>query len=235
MKRFLLIIAIFLAMYPVYGQLKIVSGEYFLDRDPGKGNGTHFVLSSKTLDSTLNFSVPVDTISSGYHILNFRFEDAVGHWGMSIGRNFYVQPAPVALPNIVSGEYFIDNDPGVGLGTPIAVGSPSTNVTLNLQLSASILSPGQHSLVYRFLDAAGRWGGSNSQIFYVQNVPVSLTNVVYGEYFFDTDPGFGWNKHKCYTRIKCNYQLQHSCCKYSCRIPQSADSVYGPGWKMESA
>ncbi len=191
MKRFLFIIAILLAMYPVKGQQKIVAGEYFLDKDPGEGRGTHFVLSSKTLDSTLNLNVPVDTIPAGYHILNFRFVDAVGHWGMSFARSFYVRPAPVALPNIVYGEYFIDNEPGVGLGTPVNVPGPGVTVTLNLQVSVNSLTPGQHSLTYRFLDAAGRWGEDASQLFYVQPAPTSLTNIVYGEYYFDADPGFG--------------------------------------------
>jgi hypothetical protein len=77
------------------------------------------------------------------------------------------------------------------MATPIVINTPATDVTLTLQLSATGLSPGQHTLAYRFLDAAGRWTESSSQIFWVQPPVVATASIGYGEYFFDVDPGYG--------------------------------------------
>jgi hypothetical protein len=111
MKRFLFIIAIFLAMAPSFGQTNIVAGEYFFDTDPGTGLGTPVSIVSPSTKDSLTLSVSVNALALGNHILNFRFIDAAGHWGLTYSRNFYIFPPIPALSNIVSGEYYFDNDP----------------------------------------------------------------------------------------------------------------------------
>jgi hypothetical protein len=169
----------------------IVAGEYFVDSDPGAGLGTPVTVSSPSTDKTLALSPSINSFSNGFHTLNYRFIDATGHWGLTASNSFFIFPTPPALSNIVAGEYFLDTDPGIGLATHVAVPSPAADKTLSIQLSDTNISPGYHSLNYRFLDAAGHWGESSSQIFYVQSKVVASASIGYGEYFLDTDPGFG--------------------------------------------
>ena len=107
-------------------------------------------------------------------------------------------PAPPASTlNIVEVEYFIDNDPGFGLGTKIPV---SAAVDLNSvigSINVGSLPAGAHQLGIRTRNAEGNWSITNLNQFTVDfdppypAVPGSLVNIIRGEYFIDTDPGFG--------------------------------------------
>ena len=191
MKRIFFIIAFFLSMVKVSGQSNIVKGEYFIDTDPGTGQGTPVTVSSPSTDVSLTLSPSTAAIQPGYHLLNYRFLDAAGHWGLTYSRGFYLYPAPPALSQIIKGEYYLDTDPGTGQGTAVTVTSPSTDVTQSIALPVSTLTAGQHTLNYRFMDASGHWSESSGQIFYVQPAVVSLAQIGYGEYYFDLDPGQG--------------------------------------------
>ena len=54
--------------------------EYFIDTDPGFGNGTPVSLATTGNDLTVNFDVDVSTLSSGDHILYIRCNDDLGRW-----------------------------------------------------------------------------------------------------------------------------------------------------------
>jgi len=65
---------------------------------------------------------------------------------------------PANLPDIVYAEYFIDSDPGMGLGNSIPVPNPSPNVTdLVFEVDQSSLIMGNHLLFLRTRDETNRW------------------------------------------------------------------------------
>jgi hypothetical protein len=180
--------------------------EWFVDTDPGFGNGVA-VNITPGLDVTVNFQFDISPYTDGFHNLYVRsyvppyqvVEDGVtvtkGGWSLTHARMFYKEAfAAAGLPNVVAGEYFIDTDPGVGAGQPIAV-SPGTDITnLNFSFDVTDLTPGFHALYVRFRDAAGRWSHSNVRNFYKEDLSLgqtTLPNVVAGEYFIDSDPGIG--------------------------------------------
>jgi Secretion system C-terminal sorting domain len=195
MKRFLFIIAILLAMLPTFGQTNIVAGEYFIDNDPGTGHGIAISVSVPDTTVSQNISLDVNTLSLpvGFHILNFRFRDAAGHWGLTSSRSFMIYTSN-PQGNIMKGEYFFDTDPGTGLGNAINVSLPGTDVTLNFNPSINSLSTGFHFLNIRLMDANGHWGLTSSNNFWIVPAPPALSNIVAGEYFIDTDPGYGAGK-----------------------------------------
>lgn len=98
-----------------------------------------------------------------------------------------------AQPNITRVEYFIDSDPGFGMGTQIPI-TQSANVNINTTLDLSSISDGFHWFYIRGKDANRRWSVSSFRMFYkgviTSNAPVQ-TNIIKVEYFFDNDPGFG--------------------------------------------
>ena len=90
-------------------------------------------------------------------------------------------------------EYFFDTDPGFGLATQVTVATPSVNVSnLNFTPNISALQKGLHTLHVRAVDSLYRRSITTSQLFYKETVTSNaISNIVAGEYFFDTDPGFG--------------------------------------------
>ncbi len=81
-------------------------------------------------------------------------------------------------------EYFLDNDPGYGLAqviTNIHVGG--NELTFDLSEAAS----GAHVLYVRAQDMDGKWSTTMSRPLFIDR----FQDIVYVEYFFDNDPGYG--------------------------------------------
>jgi len=91
-------------------------------------------------------------------------------------------------------EYFIDTDPGAGLGTAFNTGISADSVTTNLTVSTTGLAVGFHKLYVRYKDDLGQWGLHDQTLFYVYDTmpPAALSvaaQIASAEYFIDTDPG----------------------------------------------
>ncbi len=100
-----------------------------------------------------------------------------------------------AQADITAMEYFFDDDPGYGSGTPIAISQAST-IDININLSTAALSQGYHTLYVRAQDQNGEWGLVEKRAFIIQDVaganpPAADINKV--EYFIvnNVDPGSG--------------------------------------------
>ncbi|WP_439882733.1 putative Ig domain-containing protein [Pontibacter sp. MBLB2868] len=174
----------------------IVKGEFFIDKDPGFGNGTTIPFTANTDLSNLTFSFDITNLPTGFHNLYVRFKDANKNWGTTSVRTFYKENFSNNTPsntNIVKGEYFIDSDPGFGKGTNVAI-TPGSNLS-NLAFTADIsnVPAGFHQLYTRFKDANGRWGQTNVRSIFkeVLSTKDPLPNLVKAEYFVDSDPGYG--------------------------------------------
>lgn len=176
----------------------IVQAEYFIDTDPGYGNGTTITLTPAVNISALSFNVDLSSVSTGLHTLYVRTKDATG-WSIVSSTPFAkVQGTfgnPNATSNITKVEYFFDSDPGFGNGIDVPITAAANISGLVFNANVSSLSQGMHTLYVRSRDAQGKWSVVNSINFAkVQGLftnPNSSGNIVKMEYFFDTDPGFG--------------------------------------------
>ncbi|WP_345075172.1 hypothetical protein [Hymenobacter fastidiosus] len=172
--------------------------EYFLDSDPGFGLGTAVTLPTTpgTNLAALPFSLSLAAVTPGFHSLGIRSRAGANNWSQTHRQILYKEPASstAAAPGLAGAEYFIDTDPGYGLGTVIAITGGGTNAA-GVAFTASLgsVSPGFHSLSVRSRDANGGWSQTYRQIFYVE--PATSTAAVPAlagaEYFIDTDPGYG--------------------------------------------
>jgi len=182
--------------------------EYFMDTDPGIGNGTT-VLVTPGADVTASFQVNINALTAGFHRLYTRgfippyqvTENGTpvtkGGWSLTNVRSFYKEDFTTAngsLSSVVAGEYYVDADPGFGRGTgiPLSPGLDLTNVSFAFDITG--YGAGFHRLYVRFKNADGTWGHTNIRTFYKENLagPSGIVpNVVQGEYYIDTDPGFG--------------------------------------------
>ncbi|MBA4311523.1 MAG: hypothetical protein C0417_02725 [Chlorobiaceae bacterium] len=124
----------------------IVGGEYFLNTDPGEGQGTW--IQTDTLPN-INVNVAIGNPPVGTRIY-IRFKSTNGTWSkpQCILRKEYFSNSGA---NLVYAEYFINTDPGRGNGTSITVAGDST-----INLSDIPLKRGD-KVYFRLKDSFDRW------------------------------------------------------------------------------
>jgi hypothetical protein len=183
--------------------LNIVQAEYFVDTDPGFGNGTPIGISLGVDIANIPVAVNTGSLIAGVHRLYIRTLNAEGEWSVTSVRSFVVDfdpaypAAPATLLNIVQAEYFVDTDPGFGNGTAITITPGVDVINIPEAVNTGTLVAGVHRVYIRTLNAEGEWAVTSVRSFVVDFDPAYLTvpatplNVVQAEYFVDTDPGFG--------------------------------------------
>lgn len=134
----------------------ITNLEYFLDHDPGVGNGTLInVNSSSTI--TQQIAINLNNISTGFHLLGLRAKDSSGKFGLFEQRIFFVSNDGANMPPITAMEVFYDNDPGVGNGIAIPVNSGQIiSQTISTTIPSN-LGIGAHRIILRARDSIGNW------------------------------------------------------------------------------
>jgi gliding motility-associated-like protein len=191
-----IILIILMLTWSVYSSAQTLTrAEYFFNADPGTGNGTALpVTPAGVLD--VNYSIPITSLSAGFHRLTLRFRDNTGKWSHGQARNFFITPPLPVIPqavNITRAEYFIDTDPGRGNGVSISV-SAASSLNQNVSVPLNSLPAGFHNITFRFADDLGKWSHGTSRTFYLTPIIVAPTpgvNIIRAEYFLDTDPGTG--------------------------------------------
>lgn len=169
---------------------QISEAEWFIDTDPGVGNGTNLpITAGTTVSGTLNLP---NAMSPGFHYLYIRVRDDYGKWSHYQGRMFYVlEPISSITANISEAEYFFDTDPGLGNGTAFAINTPSSNVSQAINITES-LTPGFHHLFIRVKNDLGKWSHYQGRMIYIQDQALNeVKNIVEAEYFVDSDTGIG--------------------------------------------
>lgn len=173
----------------------LAGGEYYFDTDPGPGNGVAF---SFTQGESINITRILDAsaLAPGFHNAFIRVKNTAGIWSHREKRTFYVSEA-VAVDNtqkdIVSGEYFFDDDPGHGKATSFSMTQNDT-VIVNPVIDASALTPGFHQLHVRVKNTVGIWSHFEIRSIYVSEATSGATTaspITGVEFFIDNDPGPG--------------------------------------------
>ncbi len=181
--KYLFLLGCFFLQLTIKAQ-NISQAEYFLDTDPGRGNGTSIAFSPGT---NISLSIPLSSVTKGFHVFYIRVKDSLNVWSLTQSQpifNDYISAQPNTISRV---EYFLDSDPGAGNGNPISY-TPGSDVSVNLPVNT--VNKGFHVIYVRAKDANGNWSLIQSTPFYNDYISV-LPNLKKAEYFFDTDPGFG--------------------------------------------
>ena len=165
--------------------------EYYIDTDPGYGNGTPITLSGSNdfIDELI-----VNDLTIGIHTIGLRIKDDNDEWGLEESVTFLVRE-PVTIQDPVSinnSEYFFNHDPGYGSATSLSL-SPGDTLFIS-ELITEDLSPGINTLSLRVQDENGVWGLEDMMRFIVrEDLSVSGSNEMISgfEFFIDGDPGIG--------------------------------------------
>ena len=180
---------------------QITAIEWFIDNDPGFGNGTPLSITNAPDIATLTATIPLASISHGVHHIFIRSKDASGAWSLTAAGTFEnihppYTPSASAPPAITQLETFIDNDPGFGNGTPLSITNAPDIASLPATIPLTSISHGVHHVFIRSKDASGSWSltaaGSFENIRPPYAPPASAPpDITQLEIFFDNDPGFG--------------------------------------------
>lgn len=191
---------IFLKPYPnnnAVVQPNINRVEWYMDNDPGYGNGTPITITAGQNLSGLAINISLTPLSSGVHIVDIRSRDANGAWSLD-NKWLFLKPYPnngaIVQPDVTRVEWYLDSDPGYGNGTPVTITAGQDLSGLAINIGLTPLSSGVHIVGIRSRDANGAWSIDNKWIFLK---PYPLTNgnvqpnITAMEYYIDTDPGYG--------------------------------------------
>lgn len=189
MKKILMLLSCFVLVTTSYTQ-NIIAAEYFIDADPGTGNG---LAVSIVADTTVRFTKDISTsgVQPGFHFLSVRVKNSDGRWDIPEKRGFYVSGAAVNAANISAAEYFIDADPGTGKATSLSVGTNASVVNFTANISTSSLGEGFHVLCIRVKNTQRTWSIFEKRGFYISATATDAGTINAAEYFVDTDLGTG--------------------------------------------
>ncbi|MEZ5007843.1 MAG: T9SS type A sorting domain-containing protein [Chitinophagales bacterium] len=134
--------------------------EYFIDDDPGYGNGRQIALNNASeFDDELELDL--SGVAQGIHQLFLRVQDNYGAWSLSQRHQIVVFPGNGMELNLTQIEYYYDEDPGFGNGFQVNVNSAIVDSNLVFVVPEN-LSLGEHILHVRAKDQNGRWSHINS-------------------------------------------------------------------------
>lgn len=150
--------------------------EYFFDSDPGVGAGAKITVSPSADSAEKSVVIPVSSLSSGFHTLYLRSKNNKG-WSQTESRGFYVvPPSAVSSGPVARMEYFIDTDPGIGLGTALTAFTSGDSVQISRVIAIpSTLTTGTHKLYVRSQTSDKRWAITEVQDFTVDCAEISIT------------------------------------------------------------
>ncbi|MGF1556829.1 T9SS type A sorting domain-containing protein [Paucihalobacter sp.] len=138
------------------GAESITAIEYFIDTDPGFGNGNAISVNTNAGNTTQTAAINLGDLDLGFHNLYIRTQDDLGVWSLYDKRLFFVTP-PQEVSPIVAAEYFYDTDPGFGNGTPVNL-IPTGNLDeFTVDLSTADLTCDFHDFYIRLINEDGTW------------------------------------------------------------------------------
>lgn len=160
----------------------LVLVEYYLDKDPGYGKGRPVSITPGATLSNIALNLHPDSLLNGTHVLYIRAKDAKGAWSLD-NAWLFVKPfpsditPPQPVPNLLAVEYYIDKDPGLGKGIPVAIDDVNNLANINLWVNISKLTAGSHTLYIRAKDKNGAWSHDNRFVFSVAS-SISTSSIV---------------------------------------------------------
>ncbi len=173
----------------------LAAAEYFVDTDPGQGLATALPATDGTFsDVWESVSATMAAQPAGLHTIGIRLKDANGNWGPVFRRSISVENlSSMRGISITMGEFFVGNDPGQGLGTPVLAFDGDFNQALEtVQMGSVNLAQGVQRLNLRIRGADGAWSAVFSCVISVETLSSARDiRITTGEFFIDTDPGAG--------------------------------------------
>ena len=116
---------------------------------------------------SITLSLSTNNLSFGAHKFFIRYKDSNGVWSNARSQLITISnPDTSKIAYIFGGEYFIDTDPGRGLGFSLTAKDGSFNDTTEILTGTYVenynLTHGTHSINVRGKNSKGNWGVATS-------------------------------------------------------------------------
>jgi hypothetical protein len=174
---------------PLLSSSEIVAAEYFINTDPGEGNGTAISITPNSEIPDQIVTINISALPKGVHNLSLRTKDENGKWSHTHQQKILLSPLP-SSSEIIAAEYFFDIDPGEGNGNSINITPSEDIIDKSVLVSTNTLANGIHTLYVRSQQMNGEWSLNHSTTF-LKNIESINKDIVQLEYFWNTDPGQG--------------------------------------------
>ncbi len=166
----------------------VVVLEYFFDDDPGLDEGSKIDLTDTNIDLN-NVEVSIVGLQPGLHEVGMRAGNHSNQWSPTVTQTFFIAKTIEPI-DLVSGEYYIDEDPGLGMANEISI-VPSNQIMDEFEISLEGFSPGLYTLCVRFLNEFDEWSSTKCSPFFIQEYIDGTPGIATGEFWIGTDPGVG--------------------------------------------
>ena len=166
---------------------RLAKVEYFLNTDPGAGNGTMVDIAG----GEATFMLSTEELDYGIHLLGVRAmseEPGSGEEYYSGTLWYTLLKADPTISHITKMEYFWDTDPGMGNATQQAIVEADGGAMACMELSTDALGDGLHLLGMRFA-TGDQWSGT--MWYYVVVADDEVVTIERIEGYWDEDPGYG--------------------------------------------
>lgn len=166
---------------------RLAKVEYFLNTDPGAGNGTMVDIAG----GEATFMLSTEELDYGIHLLGVRAmseEPGSGEEYYSGTLWYTLLKADPTVSHITKMEYFWDTDPGMGNATQQAIVEADGGAMACMELSTDALGEGLHLLGMRFA-TGDQWSGT--MWYYVVVADDEVVTIERIEGYWDEDPGYG--------------------------------------------
>ena len=163
-------------------EINVTQAEFFWDIDPGPGSGTPMIAFDGDFNSALE-AVSMETSAlpdEGVHVLHVRSKDVNDAWSLPFKVVVEVMGGTVTFPQIkvAAAEYFVNIDPGPGLGTQMLAVDGDFSAALEAVKGGGIPAPvaaGVNVLWLRARDVNNAWGPAFG---IVANIDTTITGTV---------------------------------------------------------
>jgi hypothetical protein len=134
----------------------IVRGEYFIDVDPGYGNGKPITIVAPDSVVLQSFVAATAGLSTGYHKLYGRVLDNNRKWSLTFRRNIEIYKSDT--PYITKAEYFFTTDKGFGNCTSVVFATSSVDGSFSFNIPLNEITTVADTLFIRVQDnSRNRW------------------------------------------------------------------------------
>ena len=152
----------------------IVAAEWFIDIDPGFGEGESMSISAAH-EITIDDFIEAEDLSTGAHLMNIRVKDENNKWSPVLSAPFYIDQNNGLAPKIDYIEYFVDDDPGYGNGIPYTDFTEAAVLSEVFFANMTDIGEGQHNFVIRMRNQTELWSQNLTQNFELISCDLNIT------------------------------------------------------------
>ena len=148
--------------------------EYYLDDDPGPGNGIPLAFEGPTDSLSFNLDLEAEGLSSGIHTLYIRARNEEGLWSFASSSTIVIEDRNNGTAN--SYEYFLKG-PSSSTEPKVVQLDQEEAFNFPVNLSAQEFEPGFHALYVRSRAGADRWSHWSTHPVYIDK-PAPTVNTL---------------------------------------------------------